>query len=113
MVCLQAGQIQGCGCGTGRAIALDPSRESNYLDVGMMLLELRRYDGAQLAAERAISVAPGFAQAYRLKGLVEFRRGSLVAARKSYALAVQLDTDDSQAMPGLASATSNHRKLRE
>ncbi|PYU97283.1 MAG: hypothetical protein DMG10_31180 [Acidobacteria bacterium] len=64
-----------------RAIALDLSRESNYLDVGMMLLELRRYDGAQLAAERAISVAPGSAQAYRLKGLVEFRRGSLVDAR--------------------------------
>ena len=96
-----------------RAIALDPSRESNYLDVGMMLLELRRYDGAQLAAERAISVAPGSAQAYRLKGLVEFRRGSLVDARKSYARAVELDPDDVQAILGLASALWNDGKFAE
>ena len=79
----------------------------------MMLLELRRYDAAQLAAERAISVAPGSAQAYRLKGLVEFRRGSLVDARKSYARAVELDPDDVQAILGLASALWNDGKFAE
>jgi tetratricopeptide (TPR) repeat protein len=96
-----------------RAIALDPSRESNYLDVGMMLLELRRYDGAELAAQKAVELAPASADAYRLKGLVEFRRGSLLDARKSYARAVELSPSDVQAILGLASAQWNDGKFAE
>jgi tetratricopeptide (TPR) repeat protein len=96
-----------------RAIMLDPSRESNYLDVGMMLLELRRYEGAQLAAEKAVELAPASADAYRLKGLVEFRRGSMLDARKFYARAVELNPGDVQAVLGLASAQWNDGKFAE
>jgi len=96
-----------------RAIILDPSRESNYLDVGMMLLELRRYEGAQLAAEKAVEIAPASADAHRLKGLVEFRRGSMLDARKSYARAVELNPGDVQAVLGLASAQWNDGKFAE
>ena len=96
-----------------KAIALEPSRESNYLDVGMMLIEAHRFDGALIAAQKALDVKPGDHRAYRLKGLVETKLNRLKEAEKSYARAVELNPTDEQSILGLASAQLNDGKVRD
>ena len=86
------------------AIALDPSAEPNYLDVGMMLIELKQVSGALVAAQKATEVAPESYRAYRLKGLAEIKLGHVVDAVKSFARAVELNPMDRESILGLASA---------
>ncbi len=87
-----------------RAIALDPTDESNYLDVGMMLLKNYRLDGAMSAAEKAIEVAPNSSGGRRLRAQIEFKLGRVNDAEKFYARAVELNPSDADAIVGLASA---------
>jgi len=94
-----------------RAIELDPSRESNYLDVGMMLLHDNRYNGALVAARKAVEAAPRSYQAYRLLGLAQYKLGELKAAETSYAHAVELNPSDKESLLGLASAQVDDGKI--
>jgi tetratricopeptide (TPR) repeat protein len=87
-----------------RAIALDPGEESNYVDVGMMLLENHLFDGAMTAAEKAIEVAPGSSGGRRLKGQIEFKLGHVNDAEALYTRAVELNPSDEGAILGLATA---------
>jgi len=96
-----------------RAIDLDPSRESNYLDVGMMLLHDNRYNGALVAARKAVQVAPDSYKAYRFLGLAQYKIGELKAAEKTYTHAVALNPKDKESLLGLASAQVDDGKLDE
>jgi tetratricopeptide (TPR) repeat protein len=96
-----------------RAIDLDPSRESNYLDVGMMLLQDNRHNGALVAAQKAVEVAPHSYKAYRFLGLAQYKLGELKAAEKTYARAVELNPRDPQSLLGLASAQVDDGKIDE
>ncbi|MGH7967768.1 MAG: tetratricopeptide repeat protein, partial [Limisphaerales bacterium] len=96
-----------------RAIDLDPSRESNYLDVGMMLLHDNRYNGALLAARKAIQVAPHSYKAYRFLGIAQYKLGELKAAEKTYAQAVALNPKDKESLLGLASAQVDDGRIEE
>lgn len=87
-----------------RAIVLDPVEESNYLDVGMILLENHLFDGAMTAADQAISVAPGSSGGRRLKAEIEFKLGRINDAEAFYAHAVKLNPFDAIAAVGLATA---------
>lgn len=87
-----------------RAIQEDPSKESNYLDVGRILLEAKRPKGALEAARRALELAPNSVQAYCLKGLAETKLSQPLDAVRSYAQAVKLDPSDPKALLGLALA---------
>src|SRR5437879_3640361 len=49
--------LKGAVAALDRAIALDAGDESNYLDVGMMLLAGQHYEGAMAAAEKEIGRA--------------------------------------------------------
>lgn len=96
-----------------RAIDLDPSRESNYLDVGMMLLHDNRYNGALVAAQKAVEVAPHSYKAYRFLGVAQYKLGELKAAEKTYAHAVALNPKDKESLLGLASAQVDDGKINE
>ncbi|HET9177663.1 MAG TPA: tetratricopeptide repeat protein [Terriglobia bacterium] len=96
-----------------RAIGLDPSRESNYLDVGLMLLHDNRYNGALVAARKAVQVAPHSYKAYRFLGLAQYKLGELKAAEKTYAQAVELNPKDQQSLLGLASAQVDDGRIDE
>ncbi|TAM78773.1 MAG: tetratricopeptide repeat protein [Acidobacteria bacterium] len=96
-----------------RAIDLDPSRESNYLDVGMMLLHDNRYNGALVAGRKAVDVAPHSYKAYRFLGLAQYKLGELKAAEKTYAHAVELNPRDQQSLLGLASAQVDDGRIDE
>ena len=87
-----------------RAIALDPTEESNYIDVGMMLLENHLFDGAMTAAEKAIEVSPGSSGGRRLKAQIEFKLGRVNDAEGLYARAAALNPLDADAAVGLATA---------
>ncbi len=96
-----------------RAIDLDPSRESNYLDVGMMLLHDNRYNGALVAARKAVEVAPHSYKAYRFLGIAQYKLGELKAAEKTYAHAVALNPKDKESLLGLASAQVDDGRIEE
>ena len=87
-----------------KAIALDPSDESNYLDGGMMLLDHHLYEAALTAAEKALEVAPDSYRGHRLKALVEIKLGRVNDAERLYKRAVELKPTDAQAITGLATA---------
>jgi tetratricopeptide (TPR) repeat protein len=96
-----------------KAIQKDPSKESNYLDVGRILLEAQRPKGALEAARRALEVAPNSAQAYCLEGLAETKLSQPIDAVRSYAQAVKLDPSDPKAVLGLALAQEAEGKTHD
>jgi tetratricopeptide (TPR) repeat protein len=75
------------------AIERDPARESNYLDLGMILVSHKRFDVALEVATKALTVAPRSYQIHMLKGLVEARMRHLADARNTYARAVELNPE--------------------
>jgi tetratricopeptide (TPR) repeat protein len=87
-----------------KAIALDPADESNYLDVGVILLHNHYYEVAAIAAEKALAVAPDSYRAHRLKAQIELRSGRVNDAEAHYARAVELNPADAEGIIGLATA---------
>jgi tetratricopeptide (TPR) repeat protein len=96
-----------------KAIEEDPANESNYLDVGRILLEAHRPKGALEAAKTALSLAPDSARAYGLKGLAESDLSQPIDAVQSYLQAVKLDPTDSKALLGLALAQEREGKTQD
>jgi tetratricopeptide (TPR) repeat protein len=107
------GQIKEAVAAMDRAIALDPSAEDNYLDVGMMLLEQHRDQGAFAAAVKALEVAPASYRAWRLKGSAEARLDRIKDAKKSFARGLELNPLDEQSILGLASEQLNDGKVED
>jgi len=96
-----------------QAIERDPTQESNYLDVGRILLEAHRPTGALEAAKAALSVAPDSARAYGLKGLAESELSQPIDAVQSYLQAVILDPNSPKALLGLAIAQEREGKIQD
>jgi Flp pilus assembly protein TadD len=96
-----------------KAIEEDPSSESNYLDVGRILLEAHRPKGALEAAKTALSLAPDSARAYGLKGLAESELSQPIDAVQSYLQAVKLDPNSPKALLGLAIAQEREGKIQD
>ena len=89
-----------------QAIERDLNNESNYLDLGMILVSHKRYTVALEAAKKAVEVAPSSYEAYMLKGLVEKRMNHLKESVKAYQRAVELNPNASEAVLDLALAQS-------
>ena len=96
-----------------KAIEEDPANESNYLDVGRILLEAHRPKGALEAAKSALSLAPDSARAYSLKGLAESELSQPIDAVQSYLQAVHLDPTNPKALLGLALAQEREGKTQD
>jgi tetratricopeptide (TPR) repeat protein len=95
------------------AIERDPARESNYLDLGMILVSHKRFDVALEVATKALTVAPRSYQIHMLKGLVEARMRHLADARNTYARAVELNPEAPEALLALALVQSANEERRE
>lgn len=93
------------------AIDREPSRQSNYLDLAMILTEHQRYSVALVAAKKAVEVAPDSYQAYRWKGFIETKLHYSLEAIKSYSRAVEIKPDAAEALLGLAVAQMSEGKL--
>src|SRR6266851_796341 len=86
------------------AISLAPGDESNYLDLGRILLAHNFVPVALDVATRATTQFPNSAPVFNLRGLVESRRLQFTDAIHSYAHAVQLDGGNVDSRLGLARA---------
>ncbi|HMI52398.1 MAG TPA: tetratricopeptide repeat protein [Candidatus Saccharimonadales bacterium] len=86
------------------AVQLDPKEERNYLDLGALLLEQRKFSVATEFANRTVNAFPASANALVLLGSVEFASEQFAGAVKTYSRALTLDRSDEDAILGLAKA---------
>jgi superkiller protein 3 len=86
------------------AIRLDPADETNYLDLGKILLAQRRLTAAVELSKRTVNAFPGSASAFFLKGSVELAVNQFTDAIDSFTRALQLDPSSADATVGLARA---------
>lgn len=95
------------------AIEQEPATESNYLDLGLILLSRNRVEVALEVAAKAVAVAPQSYQVHMLKGLVEARMSHLSDAENTYARAVELNPKAPEALLALALVESANEKRRQ
>jgi tetratricopeptide (TPR) repeat protein len=69
-----------------QAIAIDPNNPELHLGAGTAAFVERRDEAAQSAFERAVQLDPKLARARELLGLVQYRRGDLFGAIRTYEL---------------------------
>lgn len=87
-----------------QAIQYKPTEEMNYLDLGALLLEQRKFSAALELANRAVTAFPKSAHALALAGSVEFATERFIDAAKTYSRALELDRNDAEIVRGLAKA---------
>jgi len=87
-----------------RAINLDPKKEVNYVDLGLVLIRFRRYAAAEAVAERAVKAFPGSSKVREVQGMAEILMQDYASAEKSYASAAGLNSQSAEANLGLAEA---------
>jgi tetratricopeptide (TPR) repeat protein len=86
------------------AITLEPTNETNYLDLGEILLRERRLVPALELAKRTANAFPDSFHAFLLKGSVELEAILFTDAVHSFSRALQLDPASRDATIGLAKA---------
>ena len=86
------------------AVRLDPTDERNFLDLGAVLLDQRKFAAALELANRTIGAFPASADALALLGSVEFATDRFTDAVKTYSRSLSLDRSNTQAILGLARA---------
>jgi len=86
------------------AVELDPTDEKNFLDLGALLLEQRKFSPARELAGRTVAAFPKSADALALLGSVELARENFTDAVQTYSRSIELDPDNSDAIVGLAKA---------
>ena len=87
-----------------QAIRLDPAQESNYLDLGKILLANGSLPSALELAKRTAQAFPNSSRALLFKGTAELNVGQFTDAVDSYSAALHLDSSDPDASLGLAEA---------
>ncbi|PYX78548.1 MAG: hypothetical protein DMG70_31245 [Acidobacteria bacterium] len=86
------------------AIRLAPGQESNYVDLGRILLAQHLLPAALGIAKRETSAFPNSPNAFSLRGSIEMRMSQFTDAIASYGRALKLDSGDLDARLGLAQA---------
>jgi tetratricopeptide (TPR) repeat protein len=86
------------------AINLEPSEESNYVDLIQILSADGSLPRALETAKRASTALPGSSRIFLLKGSIELKVGQFTDAIASYAHAVELDPASADGLLGLAEA---------
>jgi tetratricopeptide (TPR) repeat protein len=87
-----------------QAVQFKPTEERNYLDLGMLLLEQRKFTAARELADRTVNAFPNSANALALLGSVEFATERFTDAVESYSRALELDRNDAEVVRRLAKA---------
>ena len=83
---------------------IQPSNESNYLDLGNVLLANNRVPAALELAKKASDALPSSARAFAMRGSVEMMAGQFSDALRSYGRAKELDSTLADAALGLGDA---------
>ncbi len=86
------------------AVELNPTDERNFLDLGGLLLEQRKFAAALELANRSVNAFPASADALVLLGSIELATERFTDALKTYSRALSLDPSNAEGMLGLARA---------
>lgn len=87
-----------------QAIALESSKEANYLDIARMLLADGKLGAALEIAGRAVQLFPASDKAWLVKGSIQTGLQSFTDAVKSYTAAVELNQNQAEPRRALATA---------
>jgi tetratricopeptide (TPR) repeat protein len=87
-----------------KAVENNPADEKNFLDLGALLLEQRKFTAALELAIRTVNAFPASADALVLMGSIEFATERFTDAVKTYSRSMALDRSNSEAVLGLARA---------
>jgi Flp pilus assembly protein TadD len=85
-----------------QAVALDPTNETTYLDLGTVLLDHRKDELALALGKETATKFPSSYRALMLRGMAEAVLGYLTDAIKSFGRAVELNPDSPEANYDLA-----------
>lgn len=85
-----------------KAINMEPTQESHFLELGQALLDKRIPETALEVAKDAVKRFPNSSRAYSLQGSAELAMSRLADAVQSYSRAIELDPKDPKAALGLA-----------
>ena len=96
-----------------RAIELAPLEESNYLDLGNVLLAQSLPAAALVVAKRAAAQFPDSPAVFRFKGLAESKTSQFTDAIASYKHASELDPTNADSQLGMAEAQASAGVTRE
>jgi tetratricopeptide (TPR) repeat protein len=83
-----------------KAIELDPSQESNYLDLALILASHRRLPDALAVAKECARNQPTSYRTYLMKGMIELHMDQYTDAVTSYEKAIELRPSDAEAYRG-------------
>lgn len=83
---------------------VQPSEESNYVDLGNVLLANHRVPAALEVAKKATDALPNSARAFAMRGSIELTAGQFSDAQRSYRRAKELDPAFADAELGLGDA---------
>ncbi|MFA7585750.1 MAG: sulfotransferase, partial [Novosphingobium sp.] len=97
------GDIAGAEALFARALTLDPADVSVLTGQAAFLREQGRLREAVLACDKAIGIAPGYADAWLERGAILAAGGAIAPSRESFATAAKLAPRNSSAHAGLAS----------
>jgi Tfp pilus assembly protein PilF len=86
------------------AVELDPTDERNFLDLGRLLMEQRKFAAALELANRTVNAFPASANALVLLGSIEFATERFTDALKTYSRSLSLDRSNAEGILGLAKA---------
>lgn len=94
------------------AIRLDPAEETNYLDMGKILVAQHRFAAAAELSKRTLNAFPNSPRAYFLKGSVDLASDQFTEAIDSFGRALKLDPTSPDATVGLGRAQAGAGKVR-
>ena len=97
----------------GKAIEIDPTSASAYLNLGAVLQGLRRLDAALVSYDKALALKPDFALAFNNRGNVLNDLKRLDDALVSYDKALALKPDYAEALYNRGTALKELRRLDE
>jgi Tfp pilus assembly protein PilF len=86
------------------AVELSPTDERNFLDLGGLLLEQRKFAAALELANRSVNAFPASADALVLLGSIELATERFTDALKTYSRSLSLDPSNAEGILGLARA---------
>jgi cytochrome c-type biogenesis protein CcmH/NrfG len=86
------------------AIELSPTDERNFLDLGELLLEQRKFVAALELANRTVNAFPTSANALVLLGSIELATERFTDALQAYSRSLSLDRSNAEGILGLARA---------
>jgi tetratricopeptide (TPR) repeat protein len=95
------------------SVQLDPADETNYLDLGKILLVQRRLPAALELSKRTVNAFPDSPRAFFLKGSVDLAVNQFTDALDSFTHALQLDPSSPDATVGLARAQAGAGMTRQ